>query len=243
MSRVQQITKILGALRNSSGKLTQNEPVGLQFDRLCKEAFGVENGFEFIADFSALLAQVDEDIARVPGLTEVQRKVYLQQLDPLRSLFGSETFARPWSDLVHRLGQGPLLNSLLLMDPLLDPSRYKLRAVLDRDAIRTEMAELEEAVDASNLIDEVKRLLKFEITKMRIIIDNQKSFKETRIWEQYQKITAQLVAVVVELDEKERSRFRGSLFKLTGKVREALGLTADIAGLADVSIKLLGGGG
>ena len=104
------------------------------------------------------------------------------------------------------------------------------------------MAELEEAVDVSSLSDEVKKLLKFEITKMRVIIDNEKSFKETRIWEQYQKLTAQLVAVVIGLDEKERNLFRGSLVKLGSKVREGLGLTADIAGLADVSMKLLSGG-
>ena len=116
MSRVQQVIKILGALRNSSGKIDQNAPVGKQFDQLCKEAFGVENGFEFIADFWALLAQVEEDIARVPGLTDGQRKLYLKQLDPLRSLFGSETFTLPWTKLVQQISQGDLYNSLLLMD-------------------------------------------------------------------------------------------------------------------------------
>jgi hypothetical protein len=72
---------------------------------------------------------------------------------------------------------------------------------------------------------------------MRLILDNEKSFKETRVWEQYEKLTAQLVAAVVGLEQEERGRFSAPLKKLARRVREGIGLSADIAQLADAGSK------
>ncbi len=237
MSRVQKIIEILNTLQGHIPKLNKDQTVGNDFDNVCRDIFGVQNSFEFVADFSALLNQVEEDIARVPNLSDAQRNLYLNQLNPLRNLFSSKTFVVTWKTFANSLGEGPIRNSLLLMDPLLDPERYNLRKLADREAVRSEMDELESAINSSQLPQEVVRLLKFEISKMRLILDNAKSFKETKIWEQYEKLTAQLVAAVAGLDQEERGNFTPSLKRLARRVREGIGLAADIAQLADASSK------
>lgn len=100
------------------------------------------------------------------------------------------------------------------------------------------MSELEKLIDASKLKNEVKRLLQFEIAKMRMIIANEKSFKESKIWDQYQKMTAQLVAVAIDLDEGDRKKLKPMLYRLAGRVREGIGLAADFAQLGDASSKI-----
>lgn len=136
MSRVQDIIRILDAFVGHSGKVNKDQTIGNEFDTICHALFGVENSFEFVSDFAGLLEQVEEDIARVPNLSERQRQVYMKQLVPLRKLFSSKTYTWTWKTFFERIWDGDIRNSLLLMDPLLDPDRYNLKKEIDREAIK-----------------------------------------------------------------------------------------------------------
>jgi hypothetical protein len=241
MSRIQKITEIFDAFLSKRTKLTMSQSVGQDFDAVCKELFGVSDGFEFISDFSALLGQLEEDIARVPNLRDDQRVHYVRQLEPLRKLFAARAYSATWETFLKQIGPGSLRNSLMLMEPLLDPDRYNLRQMPDRHAISDELNELEKIISDSLLSSAVKRLLQFEVQKMRAIIENEKSFKETKLWEQYQKLTAQLVAVVIDLETEDRNKFAPMLRKLAGRVRLGLGVGADVAQISDTSQNLLTG--
>src|SRR3954464_1158106 len=192
MSRIRIVIEIFDALLSRRDKVNHDQSIGHEFDPVCRTLFGVENGFEFISDFRSLIAQLEEDVIRVPYLREEQRTHYFRQLEPLRTLFGSKTYFLPWSQLFQQIAEGNLRNSLLLMDPLLDTQESSLRQKPDRPAIRAELSELEKTIEQSKLGTDIKRMLVYEINKTRSILQNEKSFREARTWEQYQRLTAQL---------------------------------------------------
>ena len=238
MSRIQNVVAIFDAFLSRRDKVDLDQSMGHEFDVTCKSLFGVDSGLEFISDFAALVAQLEEDVVRVPYLRDEQRIHYTRQLEPLRTLFGSKTYFLPWKQLFQQMTEGNLRNSLLLMDPLLDTQQSRLRQMPDRAAIKAELADLERTLEQSKLGADIKRLLLFEINKMRTLLQNEKSFKETRIWEQYQKLTAQLMAAVLDLHDGERANFRAALLNLTRRVRESLGLVPDAPSLSDPSLKV-----
>jgi len=224
MSRIRNVIEIFDAFLSRRDKVNHDQTIGHEFDPICKTLFGVENGFEFISDFRALVAQLEEDVIRVPYLREEQRTHYFRQLAPLRTLFGSKTYLLPWSQLFQHLTEGNLRNSLLLMDPLLDSQQFNLRQMPDRPAIRIELDEYEKLIEQSALGADIKRLLVYEINKARAILQNEKSFKESRTWEQYQRLSAQLMAAAMDLDDEGRQKFRPAFQKMARRVRESLGL-------------------
>ena len=238
MSRIQNVVAIFDAFLSRRDKVDQDQSMGHEFDTTCKSLFGVDSGLEFISDFAALVTQLEEDVLRVPYLRDEQRVHYTRQLEPLRKMFGSKTYFLPWKQLFQQMTEDNLRNSLLLMDPLLDTQQSRLRQMPDRAAIKVELADLEKTLEQSRLGAEVKRPLVFEINKMRGFLQNEKSFKETRIWEQYQKLTAQLMAAVLDLDDDERRQFRTVLLNLTRRVRESLGLAPEAASLSDKNLKV-----
>jgi hypothetical protein len=224
MSRIRIVIEIFDALLSRRDKVNHDQSIGHEFDPVCRTLFGVENGFEFISDFRALVAQLEEDVIRIPYLREEQRTHYFRQLEPLRALFGSRTYFLPWSNLFQQIAEGNLRNSLLLMDPLLDTQQSMLRQMPDRPRLRNELAELEKAIEQSKLAVDVKRVLVFEINKTRTILQNEKSFKEARTWEQYQRLTAQLMAAAMDLDDAERQKLRAVFLMMADRVRESIGL-------------------
>ncbi len=226
MSRIEKVIGILDAFLTRREKVNQDQSIGHEFNSVCKNLFGVENGYEFISDFNALISQLEEDVTRIP-LRDDQRAHYIRQLEPLRGLFGTKTYLTPWKQLFQHIAEGSLRNSLLLMDPMLDAQRAMLRQVPDRDAIRTELTDLQNTVEQSILDQDIRRLLIMEISKTRSLLQNDRSFKESKIWEQYQRLMAQLAAAVTDLDEAERRKFRTALQKLARRVREGMGLAPE----------------
>jgi hypothetical protein len=224
MSRIRNVIEIFDAFLSKRDKVNHDQSIGHEFDPICKTLFGVENGFEFISDFRALVAQLEEDVVRVPYLREEQRTHYFRQLEPLRTLFVSKSYFLPWGDLFQQIAEGNLRNSLLLMDPLLDTQQSNLRQAPDRPAIKAELAGLEKSLEQAPLGADSKRMIIFEINKMRKILQNEKSFKDPRTWEQYQRLTAQLMAVLLDLDEAERGKFRDAFLTMARRIREGLGL-------------------
>jgi hypothetical protein len=232
MSRIRNVIEIFDALLSRRDKVNHDQSIGHEFDAVCRTLFGVESGFEFISDFRSLVAQLEEDVVRVPYLREEQRTHYIRQLEPLRTLFGSRTYFLPWSQLFALIAEGNLRNSLLLMDPLLDTQQSILRQMPDRPAIRTELTDLEKTIEQSRLGADVKRLLTYEISKLRLILQNEKSFKEARTWAQYQRLTAQLMAAALDLDDEGRRQFRTAFVGMARRVRESIGLSPDLPQLA-----------
>jgi hypothetical protein len=226
MSRIEKVIGILDAFLTRRDKVNQEQSIGHEFDAMCKTLFGVENGYEFISDFNALVSQLEEDVARIP-LRDDQRAHYIRQLEPLRGLFGTKTYLVPWKQLFQHIAEGSLRNSLLLMDPLLDAQSAMLRQIPDRAAIRGELANLQDTLEQSGLQPDLRRLLLLELLKTRAVLANEKSFKESKIWEQYQRLMAQLAAAVSDLDEIERQKFRPALQALARRVRQGMGLVAD----------------
>jgi hypothetical protein len=118
MSRIRNVIEIFDAFLSRRDKVNHDQSIGHEFDPICKTLFGVENGFEFISDFRALVAQLEEDVVRVPYLREEQRTHYFRQLEPLRTLFGSKTYFLPWSRCSSRSRKA--LRSPAADGPLLD---------------------------------------------------------------------------------------------------------------------------
>ncbi len=232
MARITKLIEILDKLAEA-GRPHGGEALGGQFDAITQRAFQVASGLEFVSDYNSLLDQIEEDICAIPKLNERQINIYLSHIRKIRGIFNPASFTRSWSDLLGKITDQNLRDAIDLMEPILDPDRYDFRKKFDKSGVSDELNTLKEVVENSNLPEHIKRIINFDINKILIIIDNESSFKETKIWEQYQKLTANLVASIYDLDSSAREKFKNPLQKLARRIREGLGIGADIVQIAD----------